>query len=153
MHSIDDVQRFHILLVPRPPEFSTGGGSSNVNQDTDEGEMNLVQEGADAVPAKETTGEKKKHFRLVAVGKKQLPDPEAGGGKGGGRKATFWATVVTVGEDLQKLQDGLGRKEYETKTKGEHHASCISSFRDCADALKEHATKAPHALLHGEHML
>ena len=71
------------------------------------------------VPAKETTGENKKHFRLIAVGKKQLPDPDAGGGgKGRGRKATFWATVVTVGEDLQKLQDGLGGKEYETKTRG-----------------------------------
>ncbi|EKM61403.1 uncharacterized protein PHACADRAFT_180527 [Phanerochaete carnosa HHB-10118-sp] len=119
VHSIDDVQRFHILLVPRPPEFSVGDATSGANED--EGEMNLVQEGADAVPAKATIGEKKKHFRLVAVGKKQLPDPDAGGGKGGDRKGTFWATVITVGEDLQKLQEGLGKKEYETKTKGTRH--------------------------------
>lgn len=81
--------------------------------------MNLVSEGADAVPAPSTTNEKNKHFRLIAVGKKQLPDPDAGGGgKGGGRKATFWATVATVGDDLKKLEDGLGGKEYETKTRG-----------------------------------
>jgi hypothetical protein len=121
---VDDVQRFHILLVPRPPEFSASSGASqtsaNADLNEDEGEMNLIQEGADAVPAPPTTHEKKKkHFRLIAVGKKQLPDPEAGGGgKGGGRRATFWASVVTVGEDLGKLQDGLGGKEYETKTRG-----------------------------------
>lgn len=81
--------------------------------------MNVISEGADAVPAPPKTGEKKKPFRLVAVGKKSLPDPEAGGsGKGGGRKATFWATIITVDDDLQKLQDGLGAKEYETKTRG-----------------------------------
>lgn len=119
-----------MLLVPRPPEFSassSAGGSTNANTSgdatADEGEMTLVQEGADAVPAQATTDEKKKHFRLVAIGKKQLPDPEAGGGggKGGGKKATFWATVVTVGEDLAKLQDGLGGKEYETKTRGKFY--------------------------------
>ena len=117
---MDDVQRFHILLVPRPPEFTTSSGSPNTHVNAgDEGEMRLVSEGADAVPAPPTTNEKKKHFRLISVGKKQLPDPEAGGGgKGGGRKATFWATIVTVGEDLSKLQDGLGEKEYETKTRG-----------------------------------
>lgn len=118
---MDDVQRFHILLIPRPPEFSI---DTEAKTSGDEEEMNIISEGADAVPAPPTTGEKKKPFRLIAVGKKSLPDPEAGGGaKGGGRKATFWATVITVGDDLQNLQDGLGAKEYETKTRGKEFRS------------------------------
>ncbi|KAI0803202.1 hypothetical protein BC629DRAFT_109147 [Irpex lacteus] len=125
VNSIDDVQRFHILLVPRPPEFSTQDASDSKqgHKEVDEDqEMTVIQEGADAVPAPPVTGVKKKPFRLIAVGKKSLPDPDAGGGgKGGGRKGVFWATVITVGEDLQKLQDGLGAKEYETKTKGTRH--------------------------------
>lgn len=80
--------------------------------------MNVLTAGADVVPAPETTSEKKKRFRLLTVGKKSLPDPEAGGGKGQGKKGVFWAMVTTVGEDLQKLQEGLGEKEYETKTRG-----------------------------------
>lgn len=124
--SIDDVQRFHILLVPRPPEFSTSEASDSKQGHKDVGEdqeMTVIQEGADAVPAPPVTGVKKKPFRLIAVGKKSLPDPDAGGdGKGRGRKGVFWATVITVDEELQKLQDGLGAKEYETKTKGECEA-------------------------------
>lgn len=124
--SIDDVQRFHILLVPRPPEFSTSEAPDSKQGHKDVGEdqeMTVIQEGADAVPAPPVTGVKKKPFRLIAVGKKSLPDPDAGGdGKGRGRKGVFWATVITVDEDLQKLQDGLGAKEYETKTKGECEA-------------------------------
>lgn len=86
--------------------------------------MNLISRGADAVPAAETTGETK-HFRLISVGKKTLPDPEDGGGKGKGKKATFWATVVTVGEDLKKLESGLGGKEYETKTRGRDYTHVL----------------------------
>lgn len=125
MHSVDDVQRFHILLVPRPPDFSTRPASNTINAD-DEGDMSLLSAGADAVPAAETTGETKKHFRLISVGKKTLPDPE----KGKGRKATFWATVATVGEDLKKLESGLGGKEYQTKTRG-WDDPCVPSRFNC----------------------
>lgn len=92
-------------------------------EDDSEKPMNVLAPGADAVPASETTGIDKKPFRLIAVGKKSLPDPDAGGGgKGGGRKQIFWATITTVGDDLQKLEAGLGGKEYETKTRG---TSCV----------------------------
>ena len=86
---------------------------------------------------------RKKHFRLIAVGKKQLPDPDAGGGgKGQGRKATFWATVVTVGEDLKKLQDGLGGKEYETKTKGERSVLTLEN-KGCEPHLCRNSSSRP----------
>ena len=117
VHSINDVQRFYILLVPRPPEFSQPPESADTKPG-DEGEMTVLSAGADAVPAPETTNETKKRFRLLQVGKKALPDPEAGGGKGRGRKGVFWAMISTIGEDLKKLQEGLGEKEYETKTRG-----------------------------------
>lgn len=133
VHAVDDVQRFHMLLVPRPPAFSASASSvpnASADANTDaEGEMNLVGEGADAVPAPPTAGETKKPFRLVSIGKKQLPDPDAGGGGGGRRKATFWATVAAVGDDLRTLQDGLGGKEYETKTRGTSPRRCRHSGR------------------------
>ncbi|KAM5532241.1 hypothetical protein V8D89_014080 [Ganoderma adspersum] len=119
-HSVDDVQRFYMLLVPRPPQFATGGpGMATKGDDGDDEEqqeMSLIQEGADAVPAEEPTGKTKKKFRLIVVGKKGLPDPEA---KGRGR--VFWGTVSTVGEDLKKLEEGLGESTYETKTRGTRH--------------------------------
>ncbi|EIN14025.1 hypothetical protein PUNSTDRAFT_129672 [Punctularia strigosozonata HHB-11173 SS5] len=96
--SIDDVQRFQFILVPRPPE-------SNANA---------------AVPQAETKDRTRKRFRIVTVGKKQLPHPEEGG-SGKGKKRVLWATIGTVGEDLQKLEDGLDERTYETKTKGARH--------------------------------
>ena len=115
-HSLDDVQRFYMLLIPRPPQFASGSdtAANQANEDEDQ-EMNLIEAGADAVPAPEPKGPTKKHFRLLILGKKALPDPDA---KGSGRNQVFWVIVSTVGEDLKKLEEGLGAKTYETKTRG-----------------------------------
>ncbi|CAL1694134.1 unnamed protein product [Somion occarium] len=121
-HSIDDVQRFNILLVPRPPEFAIEPVTTETtNVEEEEGPMKILQPGADVVPAAQPTDVKKKPFRLITVGKKSLPDPEIGGGKGGGRKQVFWATITTVGDDLEELEEGLGEREYETKTRGQRY--------------------------------
>ncbi|OSD06253.1 hypothetical protein PYCCODRAFT_1450228 [Trametes coccinea BRFM310] len=121
-HSLDDVQRFYMLLVPRPPQFAAHSDSAKTRGDDEDQEMNLIESGADAVPAPEPKNQSKKRFRLLLIGKKGLPDPDAGGGgKGGGRKQVFWATVATVGDDLKKLEEGLGPKTYETKTRGTRH--------------------------------
>ena len=116
--SFDDVQRFYILLVPRPPVFAESPPEGNDMEKKEEPDMTLLSAGADAVPASESTNASKKPFRLITVGKKSLPDPEATGGGRGGRKQIFWATITTVGEDLHKLEEGLGEKSYETKTRG-----------------------------------
>ena len=92
-NSMDDVSRFQMLLVPRPPASELS-----------------------AAPA-EAIRTAKKHYRLISIGKKSLPDPNQGG-SGHGRKATFWATVTAVGNDMEELNKGLGEKTYETKTKG-----------------------------------
>ena len=118
-HSVDDVQRFYMLLVPRPPQFAAGGpgATSTSKAEDEEKEMNLIQEGADAVHAEEPKNQSKKRFRLIVVGKKSLPDPDV---KGGGRgKQVFWGSISTIGEDLKKLEEGLGESTYETKTRGE----------------------------------
>ena len=105
-----------MLLVPRPPQFAAGSTGTAAKDDDDEDQvMNLIQEGADAVPAEEPTGKLKKTFRLVVIGKKALPDPDA---KGKGRKQVFWGSISTIGEDLKKLEEGLGASTYETKTRG-----------------------------------
>ncbi|KAH9913334.1 uncharacterized protein BXZ73DRAFT_92980 [Epithele typhae] len=116
-HSLDDVQRFYILLCRGPPvrvrfrrrhgqRWGAGAGDG------------LVEEGADAVPAAEPQDEPKKPFRLIHVGKKGLPDPERAGGGGGRRRQMFWASVDSVGDDLTALQAGLEGSTYETKTRG-----------------------------------
>ncbi|KAI0073938.1 hypothetical protein K474DRAFT_1602416 [Panus rudis PR-1116 ss-1] len=121
--SIDNVQRFYMLLVPRPPAFSTETAPADIKAEDDNAdEMKLLQPGVDAVPAPAPVGQSKLPFRLITIGKKSLPNPEAGGGgRGGSRKQVFWAVVTTVGDDLHNLENGLGGKEYETKTRGTRH--------------------------------
>jgi hypothetical protein len=111
------VQRFHVLLVPRPPAFATEETSDGAKPEKDEdAEMKLLSEGADAVPSAEPRDKASKKFRLISIGKKQLPHPDQAGA--GGRKQTLWGTVSTVGEDLHKFEQGMGAKQYETKTRG-----------------------------------
>ncbi|KAG0704402.1 hypothetical protein DFH29DRAFT_997700 [Suillus ampliporus] len=115
VRSINDVSKFQILLVPSPSEVSVHGESEAQSKDvsgSDADEMNLVTQGADAAPAPESTMKDKKHFRLLIIGKKSLPDPERG------KHAPFWATVTSVGDNLHDLEERLGEKTYETKTRG-----------------------------------
>lgn len=120
VHDIDDVRNFHMLLIPRPPEFSVhieGQQPSGVEKDSHpDDEMSVIAEGADVVPAPPPRDQPKTHFRLITVGKKRLPDPDAPGGKG-----VYWASVTAVGDDLHGLEQGLGERSYETKTRGERH--------------------------------
>ncbi|KAI0756322.1 hypothetical protein C8Q80DRAFT_1215316 [Daedaleopsis nitida] len=137
--SLDDVQRFYMLLVPRPPQFASSSDAPAAQAKNDEDqEMNLVEAGADAVPAKEPLGRSKKQFRLIVVGKKGLPDSEAGG-----RKQVFWASVSTVGEDLKKLEEGLGGSTYETKTRGTRHQGPARLAARGAYAIVNNEAKTP----------
>lgn len=139
-HSIDDIQRFYILLIPRPPEFSTASDHPTGSKDTDEDhEMAVLSEGADAVPVQEPKGHTKKRFRLIVPGKKSLPDPEHGRGRGN----IFWGTTVTIGEDLKKLQEGLGEKEYETKTRGTRHQAAARLAARGAYAIVNNEARTP----------
>ncbi|KAJ6593069.1 hypothetical protein B0H19DRAFT_1089041 [Mycena capillaripes] len=115
--SVDDVKNLHMLLVPRPPKFSVAEAPASNNADSKE--MEILAEGADAVPAAALQDTSKKHYRLITIGKKTLPDPEAR--RGGRRKESFWATVTGVGDDLDTLENGMGEKTYETKTRGTRH--------------------------------
>ncbi|TKA58566.1 hypothetical protein B0A53_00307 [Rhodotorula sp. CCFEE 5036] len=72
--SLDDVSKFHILLVPYGTKF----------------------------------------HRLIAVGKKALPEASES-------TRPIWGEVLNVGEDLKALKDGLGAYTYETKTLGTRH--------------------------------
>jgi hypothetical protein len=67
-------------------------------------EMKVLERGSDAISAHTTqdatTFTTEKHYRVVSIGKKRLPDPSA---PGSGRKESFWATVTAVGVDLTSL--------------------------------------------------
>ena len=120
-HSIDDVKNFHMLLVPRTPDFASSSSSDAEKADPskrEEAEMKVLAPGADAVPALDKEYSVKKHFRLITIGKKRLPNPQSPGTNESRRKQLFWATVTAVGDDLTSLEKGLGGKSYETKTRG-----------------------------------
>jgi len=115
VHSIDEIARFHMLLVPRPPEFATYAAVGNEMGKSGE-DTKVLGWGSDAIPAHTTQDTTDKYYRLLSIGKKRLPDTSEPGSQ---RKETFWATVTAVGDDLASLERGQGRKEYETKTRGE----------------------------------
>ncbi|GAA6009158.1 hypothetical protein JCM10207_004287 [Rhodosporidiobolus poonsookiae] len=56
----------------------------------------------------------KGRHRLIAVGKKHMPDASAG-------TRPLWGEVLEVGEDLTSLKKSLGPSTYETKTMGTRH--------------------------------
>ncbi|GAA5952380.1 hypothetical protein JCM21900_003797 [Sporobolomyces salmonicolor] len=73
-HSLDDVSKFHMLLVPHHAKL----------------------------------------HRLIAIGKKALPDASVS-------SRPIWGEVLNVGEDLKGLKEALGAYTYETKTRGTRH--------------------------------
>ncbi|KAF7362550.1 hypothetical protein MVEN_00603200 [Mycena venus] len=91
--SIDDVKNLHMLLVPRPPKFSAADDTQSAANTKEDSEMELLTQGS-----------------------RRNPDSRRGG-----RKESFWATVMTVGDDLDTLEKGMGEKTYETKTRGTRH--------------------------------
>ncbi|KAJ7654352.1 hypothetical protein B0H17DRAFT_1099836 [Mycena rosella] len=116
--SLDDVKNLHMLLVPRPPKFGVAEDTRIASAD-DSKDMDVLPQGADAVPASAPLYASEKHYRLITIGKKTLPDP--GKSRRGGRKESFWATVTAVGDDLDALEKGLSEKTYGTKTRGTRH--------------------------------
>ncbi|KAG2369545.1 hypothetical protein BDR07DRAFT_1447788 [Suillus spraguei] len=118
VHSMDDISKLHVLLVPSSSESFSVQGKSEQSKDVsvaDADKMNLVAQGADAAPPPESTTTDKKHFRLIIVGKKRLPDPEHE------KHAPIWATVIFVGDNLHDLEKKLEGRNYETKTRGTRH--------------------------------
>jgi len=113
-----------MLLVPRPPEFSihTVDETRDSSDQLDRDELELIPAGADVAPGAETKNKPKKHFRLITIGKKRLPDPEGRHGK-----KVFWASVTAIGDDLHSLEQGLEEHSYQTKTRGTYLVS-----PDCA---------------------
>ena len=129
VESLEDVRNMSMLLIPRPPEWTTFVESAA--QEAQEGtagkaepaeaEMKALSPGADVVPSPESLGTTKKHYRLITVGRKHLPTEEAMEGTTSHKRPVFWATVTAVGEDLESLERGLGEKTYETATRGTRH--------------------------------
>lgn len=116
--------------MPRPPEFAVTQSSkkrAEKLEDSPEGELKVLKEGADAVPASDDATTTRKQYRLITIGKKKLPDPEGQDSGETRKKETFWATVTACGNNLTELEKGLGEKTYETKTKGVLFSTCKQS--------------------------
>ncbi|KAF8202432.1 hypothetical protein BJ912DRAFT_944787 [Pholiota molesta] len=144
--SIEDIRNFHMLMIPRPPQYLADASAQEKAGDVkpEESEnMKVLEPGADAVPAPEPTDSQKKFYRLVTVGKKKLPDPESAGKEGSKRKEMFWATVTAVGEDLKSLVDELGPKMYDTKTRGTRHEGAARLVARGAYAIVNSDAKMP----------
>lgn len=114
--SIDQVQNFHMLLLPRASESSTAPAKDD---DPSAGDGKSEQ-----------TGEKAKAAgigaRMIRLGKKRLPDPKAAlangdqpGGIGGDSSEAIWAVISDVAATFDALKDSLAERKYSTKTSGE----------------------------------
>ncbi|KAJ7824320.1 hypothetical protein B0H14DRAFT_3110924 [Mycena olivaceomarginata] len=149
--SLDDVKNLSMLLVPRPPKFSAEDDTQQSGDNSDE--MELLTQGADAVPAAEPLDMSGKHYRLITVGKKTLPDPDS---RRGGRKENFWATVTAVGDDLDALENRMGEQTYNTKTRGTRHdpparlvaRGCYAIVNNDAQKLSQETTYLGYSLSH-----
>ncbi|KAJ7730084.1 hypothetical protein DFH07DRAFT_849355 [Mycena maculata] len=149
--SLDDVKNLHMLLVPRPPRFSAAD-ETRMSAAGDSQDMQVLQQGEDAVPAPAPLDSPEQHYRLITIGKKTLPDPDVHRG----RKESFWATVVAVGDDLNSLEKGMAEKTYETKTRGTRHdpparlvaRGCYALVNNEADKPSQETTYLGYSLSH-----
>lgn len=108
--SLDDVQNTFMLLVPRASESDTAPAA----------DASTEQEHDDKRKPPNPTA-----YRLVSLGKKRMPSPEAAlkagqepGGIGGRHSEAIWATVAAIGADLKAAGEGMGEEHYSTKTRG-----------------------------------
>ncbi|KAJ7770353.1 hypothetical protein B0H14DRAFT_3116656 [Mycena olivaceomarginata] len=108
-----------MLLVPRPPKFSAEDDTQKSDDNSDE--MELLTQGADAVPAAEPLDMSGKHYRLIT---------------------NFWATVTAVGDDLDALENRMGEQTYNTKTRGTRHDPPAHDFGPVQIALGIYRTGA-----------
>lgn len=116
--SIDSVQNFHLLMLPRSSDSETAPAKPTSDRP------------ADAENKSEQTGEKARvagiGARLIRLGKKRMPEPSAAldrgdqpGGIGGDSSEAIWAVVSDVATDFEQLKDGFKKREYSTKTSGQ----------------------------------
>ena len=120
--SLGDVQNTFMLLVPRASESDTAPVSRS------RGKKSSAEEESDdkRKPPNPTA------YRLVSLGKKRMPSPEAAlksgqepGGIGGRHSEAIWATVADIGAELKQATEGLGEEHYSTKTRGEYALHCV----------------------------
>ncbi|SAM69610.1 uncharacterized protein UBRO_00619 [Ustilago bromivora] len=109
--SLEDVQNTFMLLVPRASE-SDKAPAKGSKKEADEDDKRM--------PPNPTA------YRLVSLGKKRMPSPDAAlkagqepGGIGGRHSEAIWATVADIGADLNNVAKGMGEERYSTKTRGD----------------------------------
>ncbi|KIJ54371.1 hypothetical protein M422DRAFT_775501 [Sphaerobolus stellatus SS14] len=105
VEDVDDIANFSFLLVPRPPKED-----SKDEYDSKDPKVR----GGSAAPEPAPQTEPNEFFRYIVMGKKHFPKTES-------KHEVFWASVVDVGEDVTKLDEGLSEQVYQTKTRGERH--------------------------------
>lgn len=113
------LERGHVYFFYRTKvEFSTDGTTPTSLDAVAKFHFLLLPRAAASSPS---TTKKKQPFRFCVVGKKRLPDPSKG------KREVFWSTVEKAGDDFAKeelgeAEDGLGERNYSTKTRG---TSCV----------------------------
>lgn len=71
-------------------------------------------------------------YRLLVVGRKQLPDPAAGG------QDRFWGFVDDAGEDAAEVEAHLAAEDYHTATRGERHQPAARPAGEGVYAIARH---------------
>ena len=73
-------------------------------------------------------------YRLLVVGRKQLPEPEQSG------QEKNWGFVDIVREDAESIENRLDPQVYETKTRGQRHLSAVRPIGEGVYRIVRHDT-------------
>ncbi|KAL6525419.1 hypothetical protein OROHE_015726 [Orobanche hederae] len=128
--SIDDVQKFYIVLRPesgessveqkQSPDSGKEGAKSQLSpsskrsehDDDEDGRREVHPEGGHGV--EEVNIEKEPLLRFIVMGRKKLPDPAQ-------KSRPFFGFVEMVTTKIDDIKDALQGEEYETSTRGHRH--------------------------------
>lgn len=104
VHSVDDVQRMFMVLIPFMvrPSMSEEPIQSYFHQVID----NKQPEADKPIPGK---------IRVIAISRKKLPEIE--------KHAKFWAFVDKAFTNMDDIKEFVGEKKYKTTTRGERSVS------------------------------
>ncbi|KAK3015909.1 hypothetical protein RJ639_007645, partial [Escallonia herrerae] len=140
-HSLDDVQRFYIVLRPESGERSTEEkqdphsgkeGSKHAGDDEDKSSTSTGSEGGRG--SQEVNIEKEPLLRFIVIGRKSLPDPNK-------KSRPSWGYVEMVTTKFEDVKAALQGEEYDTKTRGHRRTPPARALGEGIYRILRHNTK------------
>lgn len=77
--------------------------------------------------------EASQRYRLLIIGRKQLPEPEKGG------QEKNWGFVDAISNNAETIENRLDPQAYDTKTRGERHLAAVRPIGEGVYRIMRHA--------------